>query len=145
MLSKQAPPVLNQTVNTMQSVTEGSEKERLRRRCRAYLLVYWEMMNRFDQISTHREFQEAHERGGRASPLAMNPPNVTIKVLDSTAVFCQRDGCEKPAVYLFSAASTRPLCTAHCGEHAQDFANRLGFDLQGRTPLQTWRWVAASD
>ena len=46
----------------MQPVSECSEKERLRRRCRAYLLTYWEMMHRLDNVSTHREFEEAHER-----------------------------------------------------------------------------------
>jgi hypothetical protein len=33
----------------------------------------------------------------------MNPSNVTVKMLAGTAVFCQQNGCEKPAVYLFSA------------------------------------------
>ena len=46
----------------MQPVPECSEKERLRRRCRAYLLAYWDMTNGLDHASTHREFEEAHER-----------------------------------------------------------------------------------
>ena len=46
----------------MQPLPECSEKERLRRRCRAYLLAYWEMMHRLDHVSTHGEFEEAHER-----------------------------------------------------------------------------------
>ena len=46
----------------MQPVSECSEKERLRRRCRAYLLTYWEMVHRLDHVSTHREFEEARER-----------------------------------------------------------------------------------
>jgi hypothetical protein len=71
-------------------------------------------------------------------PREMNPSNVIVKVLNGTAVFCQHDGCEKPAVYLFSAATTSPLCAAHCSQHAQDFANRLGVDLS-----RTQHWLAA--
>jgi hypothetical protein len=75
----------------------------------------------------------------------MNPSNVTVKVLDRAAVFCQHDGCEKPAVYLFSAITTKPFCAAHCSEHAQDFANRLGVNLPARRKLtQTQCWLAAS-
>ena len=74
----------------------------------------------------------------------MNPSNVTVKVLDGTAVFCQHDGCEKPAVYLFSAATGSPLYAAHCSQHAQHFANRLGVDLHGRKLPRTRRWLAAS-
>jgi len=44
--------------------------------------------------------------------LVVNSSNVTVKMLDGTAVFCQHDGCEKPAVYLFSAVTTRAgLCS----------------------------------
>jgi len=47
----------------MQPVLEECcEKERLRIRCRTYLLAYWEMTNRLGHASTHREFEEAHER-----------------------------------------------------------------------------------
>ena len=60
---KQPSPVIYQiALHCMQPVSECSEKERLRRRCRAYLLVYWETMHRLDLVSTHREFEEAHER-----------------------------------------------------------------------------------
>jgi hypothetical protein len=74
----------------------------------------------------------------------MDASNVTVKVLDGTAVFCQHNGCEKPAVYLFSAATTRPLCAVHCSEHAQDFANRLGVNLPGRKLPRTQRWLKAT-
>src|SRR5215471_16960481 len=46
----------------MQTVSECSEKARLRRLCRAYLLTYWETMHRLDHVSTYREFEETHER-----------------------------------------------------------------------------------
>ena len=83
--------------------------------------------------------QEADQIAGR-----VNPSNVTVKMLDGTAVFCQHDGCEKRAVYLFSAATFRRLCAAHCSQHAQDFANRLGVNLPLRKLTQTQRWLEAS-
>jgi len=80
--------------------------------------------------------QEAYQIAGR-----VNRSNVTVKALDGTVVFCQHDNCEKPAVYLFSAATFRPLCAAYCSQHAQDFANRLGVDLLGRKLPRTRRWL----
>jgi len=83
--------------------------------------------------------QEADQIAGR-----VNPSNVTVKMLDGTAVFCQHDGCEKRAVYLFSAATFRRLCAAHCSQHAQDFANRLGINLLGRRLPRPRRRLKAS-
>jgi hypothetical protein len=61
--------------------------------------------------------------------LVMNSSKVTVKMLDRTEVFCQRDNCEKLAVYLFSAGTTTPFCAAHCSEHAAEFASRLRIKL----------------
>jgi len=48
----------------------------------------------------------------------MDPSNVTVKMLNGPAVFCQHDGCENVAVFLFSAATTKPACAVRCTEHA---------------------------
>jgi len=74
----------------------------------------------------------------------MNSSNVTVKMLDGTAVFCQHGGCEKPAVYLFSAVTSRPFCAAHCSLHAREFASRLRIKLPPRKIPQTQRWLEAS-
>jgi hypothetical protein len=76
--------------------------------------------------------------------LVVNSSNVTVKMLDGTAIFCQHDGCEKPAVYLFSAVTTRPVCAAHCSEHAREFASRLRIKLPPRKITRTQRWLEAS-
>jgi hypothetical protein len=70
--------------------------------------------------------------------------NVTVKMLDGAAVFCQRDNCEKPAVYLFSSATTRPFCAAHCSEHALELASRSGIELPSGKITGTKRWLEAS-
>jgi hypothetical protein len=63
------------------------------------------------------------------SELVMNSSNVAVKMLAGTAVFCHQDGCEKPAVYLFSAVTTKPFCAAHCSEHAWELASCLRIKL----------------
>jgi hypothetical protein len=41
----------------------------------------------------------------------MNSSNVAVKMLDGTAVFCQHDGCEKPAVSVLSGYNQTVLCS----------------------------------
>jgi hypothetical protein len=78
------------------------------------------------------------------SELVMNSSNVAVKMLDGTAVFCQHVGCEKPAVYLFSAVTTKPFCAAHCSEHAREFASRLRIKLPPRKTPQAQHSLEAS-
>jgi hypothetical protein len=78
------------------------------------------------------------------SEFVMNSSNVAVKMLDGTAVFCQRDNCEKPAVYLFSAVTTKPFCAAHCSEHARELAIRLRIKLPPRKTSQAQHSLEAS-
>jgi hypothetical protein len=65
----------------------------------------------------------------------MSPSDVILRMRDGTAVFCQHDGCEKPALYLFRSVTARPFCAAHCSEHAREFASRLRIEMP---PTQRW-------
>ena len=42
-----------------------------------------------------------------------------IKPLDGTAVLCEADQCEKPALFLFAAATISDGRWAYCEEHAR--------------------------
>ena len=42
-----------------------------------------------------------------------------IKPMDGTAVRCEADRCEKPALYLFAAARVSDGRWAYCEEHAE--------------------------
>jgi hypothetical protein len=70
---------------------------------------------------------------------------MTVKVLDGRALFCQTDGCETPALYLFSETGLVPQYSAHCALHARKLAAHLRMKLppakQGR--LLHWSEVSA--
>jgi hypothetical protein len=42
----------------------------------------------------------------------------TITPMDGTAVRCEAEGCEKPALFLFAAAGASGARWAYCEEHA---------------------------
>jgi len=73
------------------------------------------------------------------------PAAMTIKMLDGMAIYCQTEGCETPALYLFSEAGVVPQYSAHCALHACKLAGRLRLKLppvkQGR--LLRWSEVSA--
>src|SRR5262249_49172749 len=61
---------------------------------------------------------------GGIGRISMFSDTVDIKPLDGTAVFCQGEGCDQPALYLF-CTSTRPTAyAAYCEHHARQCANR---------------------
>jgi hypothetical protein len=74
----------------------------------------------------------------------MDPSKVTVKMLNGTEVFCQHDGCENVAVFLFSAATTKPFCAVRCTEHALELACRLQINPPPRKISRTQPWLKAS-
>ena len=74
----------------------------------------------------------------------MDPSKVTVKMLNGTEVFCQHDGCENVAVFLFSAATTKPFCAVRCIEHALELARWLRINPPPRKIRRTQRWLEAS-
>ena len=74
----------------------------------------------------------------------MDPSNVTVKMRNGTEVFCQHDGCENVAVFLFSAATTKPFCAVRCTEHALELARRFRINPPPRKISRTQRWLEAS-
>ena len=41
-----------------------------------------------------------------------------VKILDGTAVRCESEQCEAPALFLFIAAGASGACRAYCETHA---------------------------
>jgi hypothetical protein len=56
-------------------------------------------------------------------------PSKEIKRLDGTAVRCEADRCEEPALFLFIAAGTSHARWAYCEEHARIRAQREHLNL----------------
>ena len=59
----------------------------------------------------------------------MSQAAVDIKPLDGSAVLCQGDQCDRPALYLFCGPARTPSYTAYCELHARLFANRIRLAL----------------
>jgi hypothetical protein len=64
--------------------------------------------------------------------LVIDPSKVTVKMLNGTEVFCQHDGWENVAVFLFSAATTKPFCgQGVAGGHKNGQSRTLTVDDPG--------------
>lgn len=74
----------------------------------------------------------------------MSSQNLTIKALDGTAVVCQTHGCEKPALFMFSATGGAPPFTAYCEAHARQYADRERLSLPAAKESGSRRWSQAS-
>jgi len=74
----------------------------------------------------------------------MTEPATMVKVLNETALFCQTEGCETPALYLFSEAGVVPQYSAHCALHARKLAGRLRLKLPPVKEGRSLRWSEVS-
>ena len=70
----------------------------------------------------------------------MSSETVDIKPLDGTAVLCQGEGCDQPALYLFCAATRTPSYAAYCERHARQFANRISLALPPTKRAEVRQW-----
>jgi hypothetical protein len=88
--------------------------------------------------------------------------SMTISTLDGSAVLCEADQCDKPALYLFLATSVGPdrafsgmqqavakptalLCSAYCEVHALESAERAGLALPIANRDARHRFARATD
>jgi hypothetical protein len=56
----------------------------------------------------------------------MSSEMITVKLLETTSVFCQIGGCGEPARYLFSATKPKVSHNAYCDVHTDQLAKRHG-------------------
>jgi hypothetical protein len=61
------------------------------------------------------------------SSFAVREHPTKVKVLNGLTIFCEHQGCEMPAGYLFRTGGG-PIA-AYCQQHAQEKAPRLGVTL----------------
>jgi hypothetical protein len=58
-----------------------------------------------------------------------NEAAMTIKPLDGSVVMCEKPGCDRSAVYLFTQTNPELICVAYCESHGVPFAKRLELAL----------------
>jgi hypothetical protein len=63
-----------------------------------------------------------------------------VKPMDGTAVRCEMDRCESPALYLFVAGGSISGYWAYCEEHARLRAHRENLELPGRMVAAAGSW-----
>ena len=78
-----------------------------------------------EEVKMYRIFPPRHGKMD-GSPLG-NQMETRIKTLRAGAVFCQRDRCQAPAIYLFQTGNSPVI--AYCELHAKAEARRLGIEL----------------
>ena len=63
-----------------------------------------------------------------------------IKPMDGTAVRCEADRCEKPALFLFAAARVSDGLWAYCEEHAELRAKEERLELPKEIAAAVGAW-----